>query len=237
MNKIFNMAYEMDGVSVALINPPALGDTIIAKKIFEAIVTLEKNCHVDIFYDNANSKSYIEAFYVGSKNLNQILSFDEIDSQNVQKYDLALNACAHCVIINFANLERLQKLSPKLLQSVLKIDAYNKKYIYTKDFAGVALFQMARSRILGTNRFTCLSCDGALPIYDNHIEINLLPEYENEFKKLGLSKYITVGSNGGSFGRHIVKEWPTRYYTEFISLLKTKMPEIEIVQTGGGRLN
>ena len=227
-------AYELDGISVAFMCPPALGDSIIAKKIFEAIVRVEKNCHIDIFYNGDNSKSYIEAFYSGSKNLNGILSASEIDNKNFQKYDLVLNTGAHAIIINFANLERLQKFSPELFQSVLKIDAYNKKYIYTKDYAGVVLFQMARSRILGTNRFTCLSCEGALPIYDNHVEINLSPEWEIEFKKLGLKKYITVGSNGGAFGRHKVKEWPTRYYKEFISLLKNKMPNIEVIQTGGG---
>ena len=225
-------AFELDGVSVAFVIPAAMGDAIIAKKVFEAVVTIEKNCNIDLFCANDRAVTNAEAFYCDCENFNCFID-DEFFNQNIKKYDLAINAVGHVIELLFVNVERLKFKSPALLTSVIKIDAYNRKYIYKKDFEGRGLFNMARARILGTNRFTILSCDGALPIHDNRVEIKLFPQWELEFKKLGLKKYITVGSNGGNFNRHIIKEWPARYYVEFISLLKSKMPEIEVVQTGG----
>lgn len=207
-------AYELNGVS--------------------AIITVEKNCNIDLLCENERSKSNATAFYGNEKNLNKVVELNETFAKNIQKYDVVLNAGGHAVILNFVNAESLSKKSPALFQSLVKVDEYNRKYTYNRRFEDIILFNMARSRILGTNRFTSLSCDGALPIYDNHVEINLSPKWSAEFKKLCLKKYITIGSNGGAFNRHTVKEWPTRYYTEFVSLLKTKMPDIKVVQIGGG---
>ena len=227
-------AYEFEGVAIGFFCPPALGDSIIAKKVFETLIQIEPNCKIDIFYFNEKAKLYAKAFYGGNKNLNLILDVNKFSGTDIKKYDLVLNASSHSVTLNFLDEKRIYQKSPELFQSILKIDEYNKKFIYNKDLEGVVLFQMARSRILKTNRYTCLACGGALPIYDNKVTINLLPEWQGEFDKLGLKKYITVGSNGGNFARHLVKEWPTRYWVEFISLMKSKMPDIQVVQSGGG---
>lgn len=226
-------AYELGGVSAAFVCPPALGDSIISKKVFDAVIMLESKCHIDILCADNKSLAYAKAFYNDNKNLNSIVFLSNTNGVDLRKYDLALQV-EHTVLLLSANLERLQKLSPALFQTVVKIDAYNKRHMYNKDFAGRVLFHMARSRILKTNRYTSLSCDGALPIYDNRVEINLSPKWQAEFESLGLKRYITVGSNGGQFNRHLVKEWLTKYYVEFISLLKSHMPEINVVQTGGG---
>lgn len=222
----------MDTLKIAFIIPPALGDAIIAKKVFEAIIQLENHCKFDLFCADDKARAYAKAFYGDSPHVNDILKIDETSNQKIQQYDLALNV-SHSIMINFAKVNRLQTLSPKLFESFVKVDMYNKKYLYGKDFAGQILFNMARARILKTNRFTTLACEGALPITDNKVEINLSPEWKAEYEKLGLKNYITIGSNGGQFNRHLVKEWPTRYYVELISLLKAKMPQIKVVQSGG----
>ena len=223
-------AYDFDGLSIGFICPPAIGDSIISKKVFEAVIQVEPNCTIDIFCADKKAEVFAKAFYSGNKNLNVITDYNQ---EEFSKYDLVLHASSFSVIIFAVNQKRLQKLSPALFLAVAKIDVYNKNFIYKKDFAGRVLFQMARSRILKTDRYTSLSCDGALPIYDNKVTINLLPEWQKEFDKLKLKKYITVGSNGGTLNRHWIKEWPTKYYVEFIALLKSKMPEITVVQTGG----
>ncbi len=221
-------AYEFDGISIGYSFYPALGDSIIAKKVFEAIAQVEPNCRIDILCRDDKSRVYAKAFYSGHKNLNQILNASNV---NLKNYDLVLNF-SWDIFLNSVS-ERLQRLSPALFQSIVKIDMYNKKYIYNRDAASRFLFNMARSRILKTNCYTILACDGALPIYDNKVEIKLSPEWKGEFEKLGLKKYITIGSNDINHTRHLVKQWPTRYYVEFISLLKSKMPDITVVQTGG----
>ena len=227
-------AYELDGIAIGFIAKPSLGDVIIDKKILEAIIKIEPHCNIDIFCNNDKSYIYAKAFYIGSKNFNRILDSANISQQDISKYDLVLNTHGHAINLNFVNVDRLQNKSPALMQSIVKIEVYNRKYVYGRDFAARVLFNVARSYILGINRYTFMSYNGALPIYDNKVTINLLPEWQGEFEKLGLKKYITVGSNGGNFARFTVKEWPTRYFVEFISLLKSKMPEIQVVQSGGG---
>lgn len=228
---LIKKAYDFDGLSIGFICPPSMGDSIISKKVFEAIIQVEPNCTIDILCEIETAKVFAKAFYGGNKNLNVITDYNQ---DEFSKYDLVLHTSSFSVLIFSVNQERLQKLSPALFLAVAKIDIFNKNFIYRKDFAGRVLFQMARSRILKTNRYTSLACDGALPISDNKVEINLLPEWQGEFDKLKLKKYITIGSNGGKFGRHIIKEWSTRYWIEFISLMKSKMPEIKVVQSGGG---
>ena len=228
-------AFELDGISVAFVIHTAMGDTIIAKKIFEAIVAVEKNCKIDFVCNTENSVFNVMAFYGGDKNFNCIVDL-KFFNKNVKRYDLVIGTSVQAIDLIFVNLERLKIKSPALAVSIVKINTYNQKYMKGKDITGRTLFNMARARILGTNRYTALACEGALPIYDNRVEIKLLPKWESEFKKLGLKKYITVGSNGGNFGRHTIKEWPARYYVEFISLLKSKMPDIEVVQTGGNNV-
>lgn len=223
----------MEKIKVAFTIPSALGDAIIAKKVFEAIINIENNCKFDLFCVDEKSSVYATAFYIESSHVDKIFLIDENFSQKIKNYDLALSV-HHSITINFANTNRLQTLSQKLLESINNVTFYNRKYIYCKDVSGQILFNIARARILKINRFTTLACEGALPITNNHVEINLSPEWEDDFEKLGLKNYITIGSNGGNFHRHSVKEWPTRYYVKFISLLKSKMPEIKIIQTGGG---
>lgn len=226
-------AYELGGIAIGFLGIPNLGDAIINKKVIEALAILEPNCNIDIICEHARSKIYAKAFYSDMKNFNSIVEVTPNFNQELPKYDLVLYVQCFDIKIFYVNVERLSKLSPALFQSMRQVDIYNKRYMNGKDFGSKALFLMARSRILKTNRYTSLACGGALPIYDNKVTINLLPEWQGEFEKLGLKKYITIGSNGGKFGRHGVKSWPTRYWVEFISLLKSKMPEITVVQSGG----
>lgn len=230
-------AYEFDGVSIGFIGASPLGDSIMYKKVFEALAVLEPNCKIDVICDSERSRENANAFYSTHKNFNCVSMKDQFFGQEVKKYDLVLGVSPIAIIFYFVNNERLAQMSPKLFQSLIKVEEYNRQYIHGRDFFGRILFQMARARIFKTNRYSFMSCGGALPIFDDKVEINLLTEWKSEFDKLGLKKYITIGSNELQKVRHLVKQWPTRYYVELISLLKVAMPNIEVVQIGGGGQN
>ena len=198
-------AFELDGISVAFLIHTAMGDTIIAKKIFEAIVTVEKNCKIDFFCNSDNSVFNVMAFYGDNKNFNSIFDLNFFN-KNVKEYDLVTGTSVQAIDLIFVNLERLKSLSPAPAVSISKINDYNQKYMKGKDIIGRTLFNMARARILDLNRYTILACDGALPIYDNRVEINLSPDWKNKFENLNLKRYITVGSNGGNLNRHTIKD-------------------------------
>ena len=229
-------AFESEEVSLAFTLGDGMGDCIMAKKVFDAIIKLAPNCRIDLFYDSERSKAHAEAFYGQSRNVNSVLSFQNFYGQNVKKYDAAFRVW-HMVLIDSVNAERLQEIAPALLQSLQKIEIYNKKYVFSTDASGLILRNITKAHILGINRYTCLSCGGALPIYDNHVEISLSPEGERQFQKLGLKNYITVGSNVGrqnNLARYSLKEWSTTHVTEYISLLNIYLPQVEVVQVGGG---
>lgn len=52
----------------------ALGDSVVARKVFDALTEIEPNCKADIFYMEERHRIFAEAFFSGSKNLNRILS-------------------------------------------------------------------------------------------------------------------------------------------------------------------
>lgn len=233
-------AFESGEVSIAFVNRiSSLGDTLISRKVFDALIELVPNCSVDVFYVKDVGAKYIQAFYGQSKNLNQILSFQDYYQNNSKNYDVALRVW-HNILVDNMNNRRLEELAPALLKSLNRINDYNKKNPQTND-VGVILRNITRAHILGTNRYTCLSCDGALPIHDNHVDVPLTTESERQFQELNLSKsYITIGSNlknTGTLHRHTLKEWPTPYVIEYISLLNKKFPQKQIVQIGGGGVN
>ena len=234
-------AFESGEVSIAFgIMCGALGDTLISKKVFDSLLELAPNCKADIFLTNDKRdcfKDYIKAFYGKIKNINFVYDDINVYDEISKKYDLAIRVW-HMILIDGTNEEKLKSEVPKLFQAVQKIKLYNRSgFDRMKTIEGTVLSNITRAHILGINRYTCLSCGGALPINDNRVEIPLLPEGERAFHELGLSKnYITIGSNmkNARFHRHIIKEWPTSYFVDYVSLLNQKLPQKQIVQIGGG---
>ena len=234
-NKKF--AFESDEVSIAFYSIAGLGDCIIARKVFDAIVELHPSCVIDYYCITPAHREFVKAFYGDSKNLNRLLNFNEY-RENLKKYDLALfvGGC-HAIFLEWVNNKRLSAMSPKFFQALVKIDIYNKNY-----FLGlgnwkltVALRNMISAKILGKDCFHFLSYEGALPIHDNKIKIPLLPEYKIKFDELKLGKYITIYTDlpEKERNRPKVKAWPIRYFTEYIARMKKHFPDVEVIQVGG----
>ena len=229
-------AFESEEVSVAFPLISGLGDNVIAKKFFDTIVELVPNCVIDIICMTEKHKVMASAFFGQSKNLNLILNYDDRYKENVKFYDLAL--CFHgtrCVVFEAINAQSLQRKSPELFQSMLKIEEYNRRNTYTIGSPNaISLRNSAASRILGKNCFWFLSCDGALPIHDDKVNIPLLPEYKAEFERLNLGNYITIYSDiERDLNPPKVKTWPIRHLVEYVALMKRRFPHISIVQCGG----
>lgn len=230
-------AFETGKVSIAFNSiSGAMGDVLIAKSVFDAIVKLVPHCKIDVYFTSEMSKNYVKAFYGNSENLNAIVNFESY-TQHIKKYDAAIRVW-HMVLIDSVNFGRLQNFAPNLLKTLHEIDVYNRKSVYNTNEIGVVLRNITRAHILGINRYTCLSCGGALPIHDNHVEISLSHEGKTKFRKLKLrNRYITIGSNlskKNNLGRHTLKEWSMRYATEYISLLNRQLPQVQVIQIGGG---
>ena len=231
-------AFESEKVSIAFSLTSGLCDCVMIKKVLEALIELAPDCVVDIFYVSAAHKTFAEAFYRDIKNLNCILSLEEFYKENFQRYDLALwVARSHSIILDSVNVQSLRAKAPTLLLSLIKIDTYNKKYVYDLEpgGTGVALRNMLAAQILNKNCYEFLSCDGTLPIRDDKVNIPLAPEYKRDFENLQLDKYITIYTDIDETEKAHpkVKAWPIRCWHEYVIRLKKRRPNVEIVQCGG----
>lgn len=230
-------AFETGRISIAFGLRYGLGDSVAAKKVFDALIEIEPNCAIDIFFKEAQHRAFAEAFYGYSKNLNRILSHEKFYEKHVTEYDLAVWVVGtHCVIFDGANVERLQTAAPNLLRTALMIQQYNKENVLNFKPLGysVPLRNVVMSRILQRNFFWFLSCGGALPFRDEHVEIKLSPAHRRDFDKLKLGKYITIYSNIHRAAiRPKAKAWPMKYLVEYVALVKRNFAAFEVVQVGG----
>ncbi|MBR2518645.1 MAG: hypothetical protein IKE46_02485 [Selenomonadaceae bacterium] len=229
-------AFESGKISIAFGLGYGLGDSVAAKKVFDALIEIEPNCAIDIFCKEPRHLDFAEAFYGDSKNLNRILSHEEFYEKNIRKYSLSVWVVGtHCIMFDGADIEQLKK-SPALLNTALKIQEYNNRMV--KDFKplgyAVPLRNVCISRILHKNFFWFLSCGGVLPIYDEQVKINLSSAYKHDFDKLKLGSYITIYSNIHRQATRLKsKTWPMKYLVEYVDLLKKNFPALEVVQVGG----
>lgn len=230
-------AFESDEVSIAFTLDYGLGDCIISKKVFDALAELAPDCRIDIFYVGEHRKAYATAFYGGSKNLNLILSHEQQYKQYVGNYDLAIVVGANfAIFLERVNPQRLQAMSPALFQSIIRLEEYNRRYVYGVVPWGTAMASrmIMLSRILNKNCYALLSCNGALPIRNDKVEIPLLTEYQRKFDSLKLDNYITIYSNiGRTEERPKVKVWSIHCLVEYVARMKKRYPSVEIVQCGG----
>lgn len=232
-------AFELDKVSIAMAIPAGgLGDTLVPRKILNALVELEPRCSVDIFCNNTGNLAFVSAFYSDSQNVNLIRQ--SFSKELTQKYDLLLKTAGTFVIsAETSDKERLKAKSPALFNSFVKINAYNEKFVkpFQSSYSSYALHNYEMARVLGKNIWYFLSCAGALPIRDN-VEpyIALSPGFKSRFDDLKLDKYITIYSNVRNVNNSKLKAWSIEYLVEFVDLMKKNFPQIKIIQCGGGIL-
>ena len=237
-------AFESEKITIAFSIYNGMGDAIIEKKVLGAVITLAPDCLVDVFCLKKKHELFAKAFYSDFENLNLIASLEGLDwgefyKKVLPKYDFAFSVGgSHVIILDYVNSKRLQTMSPKLFDAIVKINEYNKPNFYEVGSWGtsVAFRNMMMARILNKNCYEFLSCNGALPICDNKVAIPLLPKYKSKFDALKLDRYITIYSNIAETERDKpkVKTWSIRYWYEYVARLKKRLPQIEIVQCGGG---
>ena len=231
-------AFESDKVSIAFRFMHGLGDAVVARKVFNAIVELAPDCLVDIFCMRDYHPEFAKAFYGDSKNLNLISDFKVLQEKNSKSYDLSLWVMGtHAVILDAANVERLQNFAPKLLQTAELIERYYQENVqaFQPWSYSVPLRNVMMSHVLNKNFHWFLSCGGVLNINQDGAWLKPLPEYKNEFDKLRLGNYISIYSNmSADKNIHKIKSWSMDYLVEYVGLLKKFFPILEIVQVGSG---
>lgn len=228
-------AFDTGKTSIAFRFVQGLGDAVVSRKIFNALIELAPDCLIDIFCMKDTHKIFAEAFFGDSKNLNLISDFNVLHEKYSQSYDLSLWVLGtHAIILDAANVKGLQK-APKLFQAAELIEQYNQENVYEfKPWSySLPLRNVNMARILQKNFHWFLSCAGALPIREEGSWLKPSPKYLRDFEKIKLGRYVTIYSNIWRDSENTkIKTWPMRYLVEYVNLVKKFFPQLEIIQLG-----
>lgn len=230
-----DFAYNRPGISIALKYGPGLGDAIVKKKIFMEIVSMEPNCHIDIYCPGISQ--VIHSFYSDQKNLNTV--FDDggaLYASHQKKYDLSLTLSFMMEVDNF-NYERVKEHNIEFAEKLKQLQEACSNYHLT----GVGVIQryvhFHRMKFLGFDYYTYPNYTGVFTIKDHQVKIPLDESYEARVHQLALpEKYITINYGGGvaanSTNNEIAKEWPFAHIEKLVKLFKEKYPQVDVVQLG-----
>ena len=231
-------AFEYKEVSIAFVIDSGLGDAVVTKKIFSALVELAPDCRVDFFCLSEGRQAFAKAFYSDNKNFNLVRDLRELHGKYVKRYDLSFRPAGYCFIQMYnVNVDKLKSAAPKLLEALVKIDEYNKRFVNRALSypLSIMLRYTTASQVLKKNLYHFISCEGALPIYDDRVDIKLNPDFKRAFDDLKLDKYITIYTDIDEKEKNLpkVKTWPIRCINEYVARMKKRFPSVDIVQCGG----
>lgn len=216
-----------------------IGDAIFAKKVIMEFITLSDNeCYIDIY-----AEKHLVHFVLGLysdvpsvKNVydSSVNGFSDI----MDAYDLAIEPTYIFGLLQFKE-DSLEKKNRNFYEVIVKIKDYlranNLSYLHPTDNS----VQFARAQKKGCNVYTNYSFDGLLPISDDKVNIPLLTDEQDLYKKIicndsgVIVPFITV-NYGWSFDATNVpsKIWPIEFFFELVGLIKTNFPKLHIVQLG-----
>ena len=230
-----NYAYEHNGVSIALKYGPGIGDTLVKKKIFMELVSMESDCNIDIYCPGISQVVY--SFYSDQKNLNAV--FDDggaLYASQHKKYDLSLTLSFMMEVDSF-NYERVKEHNIEFAEKLKQLQEACSNYHLT----GVGVIQryvhFHRMKFLGLDYYTYPNYTGVFNIKDHQVTIPLDVSYEDQVRRLALpEKYVTINYGGGvasnCTNNEIAKEWPFSYLERFVKLFKEKYPQVGVIQLG-----
>ena len=223
-------------MSVALLVTGGLGDMVIQKRFVMEIMRLAPECAID-FYSVKNA-DFLKHLYSGCANVN--LALPDLGSryrENHKRYALALTIEA-CHFIKVDRWEREAFIAENEgadKEFVWRIDRLKEET--DKEDAGISTpmhLTMMRRIYKGLNAYSGFNYNGAFSIADKNVHIPLDSDWEREFEKLGLGKYITFNFGNGDCadGSRIAKSWSREGFERVIALFKGRYPQIEAVQLG-----
>ena len=212
-----------------------LGDLVVYKRLLEEILRWDKNIIVDVFV-RLGQKKFMWNLLSKTKEINCIV--DNLEQYKAVKdryavafrfgLDLDLDVC---------HFEFLQQ-NPRLVRTMKAMDAA--KDTYGRDFVGIlSAVHYARCRKDGLTRYTAYNRYPGFDVTDWRTEIPLDEEQGRQFQHdFGdMPYYITINYGWdkpiGCDGKQPqAKVWPFSNWEKMVELLRRKIPQLKIVQTG-----
>lgn len=229
----YQYAFQQKETAIALRYGSALGDAIIAKKFYEAVVSFAPGCLADI-YTPYGSKN-IKAVYTGAEGIFNIIDdAGVLYEQNKSKYMMALSV-TNLVRIDSFDTVKCEQVSAKFKNFVDNMSKKIQKYGLRLGEGCDRFLHYRRTAFLGQNCYTGYNqFSDYLNIQDTKVTIPLMPV--SEVFELPPMPYVTVNYGNGSakpgFDKVIAKQWPFDHVEVFVQLLKKQYPQLKVVQIG-----
>jgi len=217
-------------VNVAIHAGGGLGDFIVYSAIIDQLKE-KTDCIIYIFtlYTNA-----AETILNNRKNVHV---FHQLNGHRNNAFDLALEL-DHFVQVREINVVALKQKSPLLYDMAIKIMEYNKKNFPITDTVNDQRYIIInRTKHLGLNRWTQLSCSGVFEMASMTTDLGIGNNKTVLIKnKLINTAYITLhcGAARDMGGMQQTKVWPPHRMEEFVQLFKEKYKDIKVVQVAMG---
>ena len=211
----------------------ALGDYIVYLRFVDEISSICE-CEVDLFLDRIEFAQFV---YGARENIAIIHDAENhLFLDSCREYDLALHL-DHGVTLRHANLGGIRQKAPAFYTTACRIVEYTKaNQINIERQNERESVILRKAKFLGENKWSKLSCGGAIDMSEKYSNIVLDPEFYTVLKRYELEglKYITVnfGADKNMGGTAQTKVLPAKTLEAFIALFKKSHPEYLVVQTG-----
>lgn len=198
-----------------------IGDGVTDLAIYARLVELVPDVIIDIY-----GEPFIRFLYKQKENVRNIFDYHRT-TKMPEGYDLVLRGSWYLSVTS-CNHKRLKIYAPELDDLVRKTELHEKEV--------KTIGTLVHRSILRGGGIWAMSHEGIWGLTTSKIQIDFDVDYADQYKKLGLKKYITV--NCGVDMRRMesgdipTKIWPAEYFEEWIAMFKKEYPEYEVIQLG-----
>ncbi|SEH26257.1 glycosyltransferase family 9 protein [Selenomonas sp. KH1T6] len=230
----YRFAYEETPLSIAIKLGGNLGDAIVRKRLFCEIEKMAPEAKIDIY--TPGGATYITSCYAGELGLNIVIDDGgALYEENCKRYGIAMSV-SFMIRIDYIDYEKIYKINKRFADNMMLHKKRHEEY-------GLDLFPITQNRIhfgralfLGRNCYTLYNYTGVFKINDQKVYIPISKEYELEYNRMNIKRYITLNFGNGSSGKgnkkSSIKQWPKEYFEEFATRFKNKYPDIKVIQIG-----
>jgi ADP-heptose:LPS heptosyltransferase len=216
-------------LDVLLLGSGGMGDGIMDTAFINRIVEIVPDVVIDVC-----GQPFLKYVYYGIKNIRNIYDENATDDMDYYGYDLVVMGGWH-VDVKFCKYEKLKEKSEILYNLVIESENRLKEYEKTSK-VGMIYYRVKEAQINNKDRFWLMGYGDLWNLSSEIMELKLNPDFMEEYKNLGLGKYITI--NSGVDKRFVkdmesVKTWSLEYFTKFILKFKKAYPQIQVVQISG----
>ena len=220
-------------LSISIYLGGALGDYIVYLRFVDEISSICE-CNVDLFTDRIEFANYV---YGQRKNVTIIHDAHNcLFNTSFKEYDLAVHL-DHGLTLKHCNLGDIREKSPDFYVTACKIVEYSQsnKINIEKQHERESVI-LRRAKFLGENKWSKLSCNGAIDMSEKYSNIVINPDDLSVLDRYNIKdvSYITVnyGADKNMGGTAQTKVLPLETIEKLINKFKQTYPEILVVQTG-----